>query len=365
MYYGIVLDASKYGVKTSTQGYVVGYGFVIPLALWLPFQILEYLDLRGIGFRLGLVCLPMTVTLRCLESMYGFVDANKISLWDYVLASGFILKPYYDQNGKPCRLTLQQFGDALSYHVVWLLSFAVMNQILQPFHYFPFPSSVKAPNEIWVSFDIGHLYNTFIQAFLINTTLAFSVSGVSMLAALYSGVAFDGYITKNPMFLSTSPSDFWGRRWNNLIHLALKQGVYKPVRWNTGNRTLASVAVFVVSGLYHELVWKILFTPTSAQLSDGMQTDVPSCCKSCYCHGWIGKQLLFFSWNGALIALEYAIGDRIGQWTKPLPQWLQSHLVVLLSLPVGHLFTADVTMSGYFDSLRQSLPLFVIQKITQ
>ena len=311
MYYGIVLDASKDGVKSS-QGYIIGYGLVIPLALWLPFQILNFLDLRGIGFRLGLVCLPMTVTLRCLESMYGFVDGNTISLWDYIVASGFIVKPCYDQSGKPCPLTLQHFGEALRYHTGWFLFFTVLCQIFEPFHYFPFPTNVTTPNTILISFDIGHLYNTFVQAFMMNATLTFSVSGASVLASLYSGVAFDGYITNNPMFLSTSPSDFWGRRWNNLIHTGLKQGIYKPIRWNTGNRTLASVAAFVASGLYHELVWKILFTPTSLQLAEGMHPDIQDCCLSCYCHGWMGKQLLFFGWNGILIAAEYAIGDKVG-----------------------------------------------------
>ena len=201
------------------------------------------------------------------------------------------------------------------------------------------------------------MYNTFIQAFLISTTLAFSISGVGMLAALYTRVHFDSYITDNPILLSTSPSDFWGRRWNKLIHTGLKQGVYKPVRWRTGSRTLASIATFAVSGIYHEYVWGILFRSTSVQLAEG--------CLSCYYHGGIGKQMTFFCWNGVLIALEYMVGHEIGRLTKPLPQLLRSHLVVMLSLPVGHLFTADLTRSGYFASIQQALPVFVFTKLAQ
>lgn len=361
MYYGIVLDSSKDGVK-SYQGYLLGYGFVIPVSIWLPFQIIESFDIRGVGFRLGLVSLPMTVTLRCLESMYGFVDGTRNSLWEYVLASGFIVKPCYDQDGKAVPLTAERFWIAFRYHTSWLLFFTILHHIFQPLRYFPFATSFEA-NQLWLSFEIGHLYNTFIQAFLISTTLAFSVSGVGMLAALYTGVYFDSYITNNPILLSTSPSDFWGRRWNKLIHTGLKQGVYKPVRWNTGNRTLASVTAFAVSGIYHEYVWRLLFTSTSAQLAEGMLAENPSCCMSCYCHGLVGKQMLFFCWNGILIALEYMIGDKVGEMTKSLPQWLRSHLVVLLSLPVGHLFTADLTRSGYFESIQQALPAFVFTKI--
>jgi hypothetical protein len=361
MYYGIVLDSS--GVQSS-QRYLFGYGLVIPVSIWLPFQIIESFDIRGVGFRLGLVSLPMTVTLRCLESMYGFVGSGRNSLWDYVLGSGMIVKPCYDQDGKVVPLTAQRFGVAFHYHASWLLFFTVLYHIFKPFDYFPFATTFES-NQVWVSFDIGHLYNTFIQAFLISSTLAFSVSGVGMLAALYTGVYFDSYITNNPILLSTSPSDFWGRRWNKLIHTGLKQGVYKPVRWHTGNRFLASIAAFTVSGIYHEYVWRLLFIATSAQLAEGMRPEAPACCMTCYCYGWAGKQMVFFCWNGVLIALEYLIGDRVGEVTKPLPQWLRSHLVVLLSLPVGHLFTADLTRSGYFESIQQALPVFLFSKIVR
>lgn len=359
MYYGIVLGSSKEGVK-SISGYLIGYGLVIPTSLLLPFWLIDILDLRNVGYRMGLVCLPMTVTLRCLESMYGFVEepARK-SLFEYIAGSAFIVKPFRDQNQNLVPLTLEVVQRELRYHATALVSFAILFHIFEPFQWYPFPSEVQA-NQVWVSFDIGNLYNTFVQAFLTSTTLALSVSGCGVLASLLSGVAFDGTITDHPMFLSTSPSNFWGRRWNSLIHTGLKQGVYKPVRWRTGNRTLASITAFVASGIYHELVWKILFTPTSAQLADGMMPYDPKCCLSCYCYGWHGKQMVFFCWNGILIALEYLIGEHVGKATHFLPQWLLNHLVVVLSLPVGHLFTADLTKAGYFDSIRQALPLLLV-----
>lgn len=194
---------------------------------------------------------------------------------------------------------------------------------------------------------------------MMNLTLAFSLSGASALASLLAGVQFDDRVTNSPMFHSTSPSDFWGRRWNNLIHVGLKQGVYKPVRWTTGNKTLASIAAFCVSGLYHEYVWKVLFFPTTSQIMEGGGAD---CCSSCYCDAWFGKQLLFFGWNGVLIALEYLVGDKVYSVVGFLPPLMKSHLVVLLSLPVGHLFTADLTMAGYFEGLQQALPLFQVTR---
>jgi hypothetical protein len=187
-----------------------------------------------------------------------------------------------------------------------------------------------------------------------SVSLTFSLSGVSVLASLMAGVQFDDRVTDHPMFLSESPSDFWGRRWNNLIHVDLKQGIYKPIRRKTGNRTLASIVVFCVSGIYHEYVWMLLFFVTTAQAKE---TDGGGCCPSCYCDTWFGKQLLFFGWNGVLIALEYLVGHKLSVLTAHLPSLLRSHLVVLLSLPAGHLFTADLTMAGFYGSIQQAVPL--------
>lgn len=86
----------------------------------------------------------------------------------------------------------------------------------------------------------------------------------------------------NPIFESSSPSDFWGRRyememscyfsyyftsnlilslnntrslsprrWNLTVHGILKRGVYKPFRTRY-SRLTASAATFMASGLFHE-----------------------------------------------------------------------------------------------------------------
>jgi hypothetical protein len=190
---------------------------------------------------------------------------------------------------------------------------------------------------------------------MMNITLGVSMSGVSALSTQLTGLQFDDNVTDNPMLQSKSP--------NNLIHQGLKQSVYKPVRYSTGSPAVAAVASFCVSGIMHEYVWMALFYLTTAQR--GESQDVGSCCATCYCDAWFGKQLIFFCWNGVLIALEYLLGDRISKAMAPVPSLIRSHLVVLLSLPVGHLFTADVTMSGYFQHLQQILPLIKIVSLTE
>jgi len=78
------------------------------------------------------------------------------------------------------------------------------------------------------------------------------VEGLTLAWTAISGCRVDE-VMKNPMFESRSPSDFWSRRWNLLIHRVLKGGVYKPVRKH-GSIALACVAVFVASGLFHEFL---------------------------------------------------------------------------------------------------------------
>jgi hypothetical protein len=163
MYYGIVIQNTKASAGSS-QGYLVGYGLVIPLALWLPFQAIDWLDIRNVGFRLGCGSLPMTVTLRCLEAMHGVVaPAAKQSLRDYVVSVGFILRPMFDRRGQTIPLTRKIFVQTMLKHFVWLGIFTLLFHVAWPSGFYPFATAVEA-NDVLVSFEVGHLYNTFVQA---------------------------------------------------------------------------------------------------------------------------------------------------------------------------------------------------------
>jgi alginate O-acetyltransferase complex protein AlgI len=52
---------------------------------------------------------------------------------------------------------------------------------------------------------------------------------------------------------ATSLGDFWGRRWNRLVSGFLREVVFFPVSRRAGPR-VALLAVFLYSGLYHEIV---------------------------------------------------------------------------------------------------------------
>lgn len=216
LYYGIVRNQKRR--TTSTQGVLVGYGLVIPLSLWIPFQVINWLDIRNVGYRLGFGPLPLTVTLCSLEAMHGFVPhhiveqqeakkeiaqenrlkkrtslnavrwssvkfqgkapnlgdegadepATESSLSSYILHTGFLLRPKYDDKGRPIKSTTESFVKANKLHFFGLGIFTLLFHLTEPFDFFPFPSS-RPSNETFVSLELGQMYNSFIQARKLNS----------------------------------------------------------------------------------------------------------------------------------------------------------------------------------------------------
>jgi len=73
--------------------------------------------------------------------------------------------------------------------------------------------------------------------------------------------------------------------------------------------------------------------------------------------------MLFFGWNGLLLVFEYAVGEK--SWNSlvaSFPKPVVTLLVVLMALPVGHLFTGDMIMGGYFQTLQLALPILTVTK---
>ncbi|KAE8733995.1 putative Acyltransferase [Hibiscus syriacus] len=116
----------------------------------------------------------------------------------------------------------------------------------------------------------------------------------------------------NEPYLATSLQDFWGRRWNLMVTSILRPTVYYPIR-RVSARVLgpmwvflpAVVAVFVVSGLMHELIYYYLtrVAPT-----------------------W--EVTWFFILHGVAVAVEVAV-------KKAMPEKMRLHPVVSGPLALG------------------------------
>ena len=153
-------------------------------------------------------------------------------------------------------------------------------------------------------------------------------------------------VSDNPLIASTSPSEFWGRRWNALVHIVLKGGVYIPLRKNGFNKGLSAFATFASSGLLHEYV-------LTALAFKGVLLEDHSAYAPKY-----GYHLAFFVWNGLVLILEGLFYTHpIVQWTKnTLPTPLIVAMVIMTVLPIGHWFTG---MCMIYLSLTIDLESFI------
>jgi hypothetical protein len=289
-YYGIIQS------KNMPTKYLVGFGFVIPVVLYLPFPIIEMLDIQALSLRLGLIAAPLTCTLKCLEAIYGFTPKYAMtSMAEFRLHFGFIQFPKIDpQTKQRIPATVKSQLICVRNYVKHAIINGIIYSIFIPCSFQPFSPS-RPDTDVYIATDIKQLLNNLLVAVMVSWSLVFSMNGVGSIIQVVGGFQTED-VVNNPMFGSTSPSDFWGNRWNKLIHRGLKQGVYKPVRAQTGSRNLATMATFLASGLAHEYTWAVMFYPSSHEQEKYMAP--------------FGKTLLFFGWNGILLILEHGLGRK-------------------------------------------------------
>jgi Membrane bound O-acyl transferase family len=130
---------------------------------------------------------------------------------------------------------------------------------------------------------------------------------------------------------SSSPSDFWGRRWNALVHIVLKGAIYVPLRRNGFSKGIAALATFAASGVLHEYVL------TAIDLKRVVLGD-----HTAYAPKY-GIHLAFFAWNGVVLSLEGIFHNHpfIQKLKKSLPSPAITAMVIMTVLPVAHWFTGE------------------------
>jgi hypothetical protein len=133
---------------------------------------------------------------------------------------------------------------------------------------------------------------------------------------------------------------------NNLTSYDLKRGVFKPV-YMYSSRSIASIAAFIASGLFHE--WLIYFI-FDMHLEEGSHAVTKSA---------LGKQTAFFVWNAVVIVLESIVGNAvIFKWiSQTMPKLVVVGLVLCTALPVAHWFLHCYFKSELFVHGELAFPL--------
>ena len=75
-------------------------------------------------------------------------------------------------------------------------------------------------------------------------------------------------VFRNPLIASTSPTDFWSRRWNMLVRGLFHRTVFTPLRRRRVPAWVSALIAFVVSGAFHEYA----FAPASQGAAVGSLT---------------------------------------------------------------------------------------------
>jgi len=325
----------------------------MPLCVIYPYYGIHFLLIKNkvIKFLFGIASL--TTAFRCSEAVFGFLPKHvDDSLWNVIVYNAFPVECKFDKVGAiPSTWAnvgyyVRNFGVSCTALGLYC-SFLVMSDYkLYPTEEGPKLGDVSLYNAL----NWHQLANNFSIAILFQiylTTFSYAINAVTSLVGLTQIP-----MMLNPIFESTSLSDFWGRRWNLVVHGFLKRGVYKPVRTKY-SRLAAATAAFLASGFFHEWLLSVVLYPDYDSVGD---CAPPTCFQPGY-----GRNTLFFVWNAGLIGIEYALsGAAIFKLLKKhLPPVIVSLLVTSTALPVAHWFTNDYVRTDFFHDGQLGWPIII------
>ena len=354
--------------ERTPTAYLVGFGLIIPFWISWPILLFHIVDVKSAIFRffVGAIA-PIICSFRTIEAISGLCPS-------YATKSTKDFLFYYSTIPMVARVKQpkgsSKVGDPIpcsnSKKIQYLRSFVPLVFLLGAFQ------SILVPHKDLNVFGMGidsdeeipfysiqryytwQLYaNSALQALLFQMYLTTYVEALNFVFAVLTGYDVEPGML-NPLLESKSPSDFWGKRWNTLVHTCLKNGVYKPLRQLGVHRIGAILGTFVASGVFHEWLLGVgLVNDERFFQSDRRDSSVPT----------LGGAIVFFAWQALLIGAEMALGKTwlVQTISKKLPQSIKTALVVASGLPLAHFFLEPYVTSGFFfQHGNMGLPMWVL-----
>lgn len=345
--------------RGNSQSYLAGYGLVCPVLLFLPFVIIRGLDLRNVTFMTCVaVTSPALLVFRCMEAMHGVLPTFAYDLSKpheknsqakfvlyYAASIQFNFDPLTEEIVPITRNELAQRG---VHFARMFVETSILYSILLPSFYHPFPR--RDVRNLFDLFYWGNLGNNFLVAYLTGIALEAGVTGLGLMTSIVTGISTSKF-NDHPLLASSSPSDFWGRRWNKIVGSGLRRGVFTPLRKGGFSRSLSAFTTFAVSGCLHEYVLLIMTLRGGVPNNPKGEAFVPS----------YGNQWIFFTWNGVVLLTEYALqGSAVIRFLqKNVPKPLRTALVLLTVIPIAHLFTDEYVASSFYSDIALGFPRIV------
>lgn len=180
------------------------------------------------------------------------------------------------------------------------------------------------------------MVNCYVQTWVL---YLFMSQQVDLLSVVLGGAGcLPVTIFRNPLLESRSPRDFWGARWNLIIHGLLKRTVFAPLKARRCASGLCALATFAASGLFHVYV---LYAACDPDHMDGL------------------KLLGFFLIQAPLTFIEVALIRRFPIVTR-LPTPLCALATALMLMPVAPLFMGPYGNGGLFRDIYALQPKVVL-----
>uniref|UniRef100_A0A6U3RJD3 Wax synthase domain-containing protein n=1 Tax=Ditylum brightwellii TaxID=49249 RepID=A0A6U3RJD3_9STRA len=351
----------------TTTANLITFGAIVPFCFLFPYAFISVTNIQNVAQRFILCCPIVVYAFRSVEALFGFSPpAVTVSLRKFVTYYATPAECMYNEDEKRFLMaTSQDFKRSLFSFIQTIIMISFSFSLLSHHGYEPFESKNAAGEGALMTMkdyvNLMHLGNCFILAIMFHLMLLFIGGTFSLVIPLATGIKIID-LMHNPLFESTSPSDFWGRRWNMTAHKMLKRAVFMPIR-RYSSTFVASLGVFIASGLFHEyLVHVVMIYKRDPKV---MYTSSSCPAKVLEHEVQLGTNMAFFAWNGILVVIErllkkHPMAKSIG---LALPPYVVPFFIVLMALPVAHWFSNPYVRGGYFYDLQVGFP--VIIKVAQ
>lgn len=342
--------------------YVLGWGVLIPLSALVTFAFLECADIYNRFVALSAGTLSTGVFFRCVESMYGcsgkYVEE---SFANYASYCSTLCPLEWDDKTRTVRTPGPGEVAKLALEVAaYFFAASALVSIAASTGHEPFAKTGIdfAGFEIDAEmFAAANIANSYFRVWLTYCTykLGFELTGLGeQLKGLSTLRIFNDPLTK-----SRTPTEFWTKRWNMMHHNLLKRGTFAPAR-KFFSKGFSIFLTFLVSGLYHEFCWRVMFYDVSSKDCDGPEGSGRQ--DLCY-DPVFGRVTTFFAVASAFMLLERPVSrlPAVAWLSERLPTIAVASLIVLIHTPFQLWHGGDWILGGYFDHV--SIALFRIRRL--
>jgi len=218
----------------TTTANLITFGAIVPFCFLFPYAFISVTNIQNVAQRFILCCPIVVYAFRSVEALFGFSPpAVTVSLRKFVTYYATPAECMYNEDEKRFLMaTSQDFKRSLFSFIQTIIMISFSFSLLSHHGYEPFESKNAAGEGALMTMkdyvNLMHLGNCFILAIMFHLMLLFIGGTFSLVIPLATGIKIID-LMHNPLFESTSPSDFWGRRWNMTAHKMLKvRGLFFP-----------------------------------------------------------------------------------------------------------------------------------------